>query len=99
MVTHIVMWKFKSGISEEEKEALLSNMRERLEGLKGKIPGLLSVRFIGSPLEGTTHEMGLVTTHEKKEDIAVYAAHPEHVRVADTYVRPYTCDRVCLNFA
>ena len=37
--------------------------------------------------------MALVTTLEKAEDVAVYAKHPEHVKVADTYVRPYTTER------
>ena len=32
------------------------------------------------------------------EDIAVYAKHPEHVRVADNYVRPYVKDRACLDY-
>lgn len=98
MVTHMVLWNFKPEIREEERPALLREMKARLEGLAGKIPGLVSVRFIDSPLPGTTHGMGLVTTHETAADIAVYASHPEHVRIADLYVRPYTCDRSCLNF-
>ena len=35
---------------------------------------------------------------EKAEDIAAYAVHPEHVRVADTYVRPYVMERACLDY-
>ena len=40
----------------------------------------------------------LVTTLEKAEDVAVYAKHPEHVKVADTYVRPYTTERAALDY-
>lgn len=98
MATHVVMWNFKSEVRSEDKPALLAAMQEHLESLAGRIPGLESVRFITAPLAGTTHEMALVTTHKRAADIAVYAAHPAHVAVADTYVRPYTCDRACLNF-
>lgn len=98
MATHIVMWNFKPEVQAEEKPALLAAMKEHLESLAGRVPGLLKVSFITTPLAGTTHEMALVTTHNREEDIAVYANHPAHVAVADTYVRPYTCDRACLNF-
>lgn len=98
MATHVVMWNFKPEVSAAEKSALLAAMKEQLEALVGRVPGLETVRFIADPLPGTTHEMALVTTHEKAEDIAMYASHPAHVSVADAYVRPYTCDRACLNF-
>ena len=39
-----------------------------------------------------------ITTLETAEDIAVYGKHPEHVKVADTYVRPYTTERACLDY-
>lgn len=98
MVHHIVMWKFKPEISETERPALLEQMEEQLKGLVGKVPGLLTVEFVSQPIPSSTHDMALVTTLEKAEDIAVYGNHPEHVKVADTYVRPYTCERVCLDY-
>ena len=64
----------------------------------GKVPGLLTVDFVEAPLASSTHDMALVTTLEKAEDVAVYAKHPEHVKVADTYVRPYTTERAALDY-
>ena len=98
MVNHIVMWNFKPEIKEEEKEALKNEMSKQLNALVGKVPGLLSVQFVSNPLASSTHEIALVTTLEKAEDIAVYAKHPEHVYVADTYVRPYVTERACLDY-
>lgn len=98
MYTHVVMWKFKPEIAETEKSKLLKDMKTNLESLCGKVPGLLSVKFIDVPLPGTTHEMALVTEHEHAEDIKAYGEHPAHLEVANTYVRPYTCERACLNF-
>ena len=91
MVHHIVMWKFKPEIEEERKAANLSS-------LIGKVPGLLSVSFVSEPFASSTHDMALVTTFEKAEDIKAYSAHPEHVKVADTYVRPFVTERACLDY-
>lgn len=98
MVHHIVMWKFKPEITEAQKPVLKKAMAENLAALVGKVPGLLSLEFVEEPLPSSTHDMALVSTLEKAEDIAVYAAHPEHVAVADTYVRPYVTDRACLDY-
>lgn len=98
MVNHIVMWNFKPEVPETEKETIKKTMEENLKSLVGKVPGLLTVEFVSNPLSSSTHDIALVTTLEKAEDVAVYGAHPEHVRVADTYVRPYVKDRACLDY-
>lgn len=80
------------------KPALKKAMKEQLEGLVGKVPGLLSLQFVAEPIPSSTHDIALVSTLEKEEDIAVYATHPEHVKVADTYVRPFVTERACLDY-
>ncbi|MCD7814899.1 MAG: Dabb family protein [Lachnospiraceae bacterium] len=99
MVHHIVMWNFKKEIPEEKKPELKAEMEKQLGSLVGKVPGLLTVDFVKEPIPSSTHEIALVTTMEKAEDVAVYGKHPAHVAVADTYVRPYVCDRACLDYA
>lgn len=98
MVHHIVMWNFRTEVPEAERNERMREMAEHLESLVGKVPGLLSAKFVSEVLPSSTHDMALVTTLEKAEDIAVYANHPEHVKAADTYVRPFVCDRVCLDY-
>ncbi len=98
MVHHIVMWKFRPEIEEEKKPELIKAMKENLTSLVGKVPGLLTVDFVEEPLSSSTHDIALVTTLEKASDIPAYGNHPEHVRVADTYVRPYVTDRACLDY-
>ena len=98
MVNHIVMWNFKDEIEEAQKEEIKKEMEENLKSLVGKVPGLLTVEFVSNPIDSSTHDIALVTTLEKAEDIAVYAKHPAHVHVADTYVRPYVKDRACLDY-
>lgn len=98
MVHHIVMWKFKPEVEESKKPELKKAMAENLKSLVGKVPGLLSVDFVTDSIPSSTHDMALVTTMEKAEDVKVYGSHPEHVKVADTYVRPYTTERACLDY-
>jgi hypothetical protein len=92
------MWKFKEEIEEAKKPELMDAMAEHLCGLVGQVPGLLTAQFVKQPIPSSTHDMALVTTLEKAEDIAVYAKHPAHVAVADTYVRPFVCSRACLDY-
>ena len=98
MVHHIVMWQFKSEIEENQKEEIKAAMKEHLNALVGKVPGLLTMEFVENPISSSTHDVALVSTLEKAEDIAIYAKHPEHVKVADTYVRPYVTNRACLDY-
>lgn len=98
MVHHIVMWKFKDEVAEEQKTKLKQTMAEHLTALVGKVPGLLSLEFVDAPFASSTHEIALVSTLEKEEDIVGYAQHPAHVEVADAYVRPYVTERACLDY-
>ena len=98
MVHHIVMWKFKPKIKEEDKPDIKAAMKENLDSLTGKVPGLLTLAFVEVPLASSTHDIALVSTLEKAEDIAVYSNHPDHVKVANTYVRPFVTERACLDY-
>ncbi len=98
MVYHIVMWNFKEGVTEEKKAEIKATLGEKFKGLIGVVPGLISVEFVPVPLSSSTHEIALMAKLEKPEDIPVYANHPAHLAIADTYVRPNVCDRACLDF-
>jgi len=99
MAMHIVAWNFKDEVPEEKKAELKRAMKENLEGLAGKVPGLRKAMFIDEPASGSNREMALITQHDRLDDIEVYAKDPQHNAVADKYVRPYTKDRVSLNFS
>lgn len=43
MVRHVILWKLKE-MPDAEKAAVKAGIKEGLEGLAGKIPGLLDVR-------------------------------------------------------
>lgn len=98
MVKHIICWQLKEELTEEEKRNIKKNMKEQLEGLVGKVPGLLEMKIVISPLASANAEVMLDSTLEDEEALKGYAVHPAHVAVADTYVRPYTAVRMCMDY-
>lgn len=98
MIRHIVLWCFKEEIVEERKAGLKQEMKANLLSLVGKVPGLLSADFVSEPIEGSTHDMALIAELENREALPGYQQHPEHVHVADTYIRPFVCNRSCFDY-
>jgi len=99
MVKHIILWKLREDLSAEEKEAVKAGIKEGLEALVGKVPGLLECKVnISGRLESSNADVMLDSTLESEEALKGYAKHPAHVEVADTKVRPYTALRTCLDY-
>lgn len=95
MVKHIILWKLK----EEYNNAEVKNgIKTGLEGLIGKIPGLIEIKVQNKGLESSNADVMLYSVFESEEALKGYSKHPEHVAVADTFVRPFTEVRLCLDF-
>ena len=98
MVKHIILWTLKE-MSDSEKASVKQGIKEGLEGLKGKIPGLIDIKVnTEGRLASSTADLMLDSTFENAEALKGYSKHPEHVVVADSKVRPYTASRSCLDF-
>lgn len=98
MVKHIILWQLKDELSKEEKDKVKKEIKEGLEGLKGKVPGLMDINVIIEGLASSNADVMLDSTLESEEALKGYAVHPDHVAVADSKVRPYTKTRICLDF-
>ncbi len=98
MVKHIILWKLKDELSSEEKISVIKNIKEQLESLDGKIPRLTEIIVRTEPLASSNADVMLDSTLESEDALKGYQSHPEHVKVADTYVRPYTEVRMCMDY-
>lgn len=98
LVKHIILWALKDEFSAEEKEDIKLGIKEGLESLVGKIPGLLEVKVNINPLPSSNADLMLDSSFESEEALKNYATHAEHVKVADGKVRPYTKTRSCMDF-
>ena len=82
MVRHVILWKLKE-MPDAEKAAVKAGIKEGLEGLVGKVPGLLEVHVNINGLPTSNADVMLDTTLENFEALKGYAVHPAHVAVAD----------------
>lgn len=98
MVKHIILWTLKDELNEEQKSNIKAEMKKGLEGLAGKIPGLINIKVQIERLSSSNAEVMLDSTFTDEESLKGYAVHPLHVDVANTKVRPYTATRSCLDF-
>ena len=99
MVKHIIIWTLNPDLTEAEKATVKAGIKEGLEGLVGKVPGLIRVNVqISGRLASSNADVMLDSTLESEEALKGYAVHPDHVAVANTKVRPYTVQRACLDF-
>ena len=98
MLKHVILWKLDEKLSEAEKETVKLDAKRELEGLVGKVPGLISMTITINGIESSNADMMLDSTLEDVDALDVYRDHPEHVRVADGFVRPYTVQRLCLDY-
>ena len=97
MVKHIILWTLKD-TDEQSKTEIKKGIKEGLEGLAGKIPGLIEIKVVTDYLPSSNTEVMLDSTFENEEALKGYAVHPEHVEVANTKVRPFTATRTCMDF-
>ena len=95
MVKHIILWKLKDECNTTEVKEGIKNS---LEGLLGKVPGLIEIKVEIKGLESSNADVMLYSVLESEEALKGYAVHPDHVYAADTFVRPFTETRMCLDF-
>lgn len=98
MIKHIILWKFKSDIANADIPEIKQNARAALEGLNNKIDGLNELRVVTDSLPSSNADMMLISVFESTESLSAYQKNPLHNAAADKYVRPYTEQRLCLDF-
>ena len=80
MLTHIVMWKYRSDVSQEMRDQHVTSLRN-LANIISELRSL-SVGFDVLELPRSYHT-GLVALFDDREALNAYTNHPEHVKVAD----------------
>jgi len=80
MVVHIVMFKFR----DENKEENIQKVKDALNDLVEKIGELQSLEVgINFNESERAFDLSLYSTFHSKEDLKVYATHPEHLKVVE----------------
>ena len=95
MVKHIILWKLKN---EHNNDNIKNDIKSQLEALNGKIDGLIKLEIQTISLPSSNADVMLYSEFENEAALKGYAIHPDHVFVADNYVRPFVETRLCLDF-
>jgi len=95
MVKHIILWKLKE---EHNNDEVKSGIKSSLEALLGVVPGLVEIKVQTEKLDSSNVDVMLYSVLESEDALKAYAVHPAHVKAADTFVRPFTETRSCIDF-
>ncbi|OGM43312.1 stress responsive A/B barrel domain protein [Aspergillus bombycis] len=99
-LVHIVLFQFRSDVSEEHKQTFVTELK-KLKHLSCVKAGRLLVGgpSVTDPIERSKgFQIALVSYHENREALAEYQASDEHHRVTSTYLFPYKEDLVRFDF-
>ena len=95
MVRHVVLYSFVPEHPPEGRAAIV----EGLVALVGVVPGLVAMK-VGTDLglmEGN-FDLGIVADFVDAAAFDTYVAHPAHVEVRDTLIRPVTTNRAAIQY-
>lgn len=98
MVRHVIVWTLKDEYDDSEKDVIRAGIKEGLEGLKGKIPGLVEINVYTEGLPGSSGDAMLDSLFENEDALKNYSSDPAHVEVATTKVRPFVKMRSCFDY-
>ena len=95
MLRHVVLFKWKDGITTEQTQAVV----DRLGRLPGQIPQIAAYSL--GPDAGLSEgaaDFAVVADFASVEDWRAYLEHPEHLRVVEEAVAPVRESRVVVQF-
>lgn len=98
MIRHRILWKLKESLSAEEAALVKQKAKRELEGLVGQIEGLVSLIVEIHGLPSSNADMLLDSLFVDAEALKNYSTSPIHNAVADAFVRPFTAQRLCLDY-
>jgi Stress responsive A/B Barrel Domain. len=82
MIKHVVMFTINPDLGLDKKATQLQ-MKEKLESLKGKIEGMVSLEVgINQNTNPEAFDVCLITVHNTWQDLQHYQDHPLHQEVA-----------------
>ena len=98
MIKHIVIWRLKNRENEQTREETARAVKQQIEGMRGRIPGLL--RIEGGVDFSTTPDscdIALYAELESREALAGYHVHPVH-EAFKSFIGPRRIERYLIDY-
>lgn len=86
MVKHVIVWKFKDELLDKETRA--KEIKLALEGLVGKIEGLVKMNIVINGLVSSSGSLMMDSEFLDESALKNYQKHPLHQEIANGLVRP-----------
>lgn len=98
MIKHIVVWRLKESAHGNDKRTNALLIKQKLEALNGKIPGLLKLE-VGIDVSGTesSSDIALYSEFVAREALDAYQAHPAHEAIVP-FVREARAERRMVDY-
>jgi hypothetical protein len=98
MIRHVVMWKLKDEALGLKKEALILEMKSRLEALVGVVPQIKYFQMgINEVAAATASDLVLVSDFDNLQGLQGYLEHPAHQKVVE-FVSQVVAERRVVDF-
>ncbi len=96
MVKHMIIWKLKDEL--EDKKARAYEIKNALEGLNGKIEGLIKMIILTENLTHSTGDIMMDSTFISEQALKDYQSNPLHQEIANGIVRPSVQQRLSFDY-
>lgn len=97
MVKHIVIFKLKEEIAQEEKLDIMNQFKVAIESLPAKIPFIRKIEVGLNMNPAETWNIALYSEFDSLDDVKAYAVHPEHV-AAGKILADAKENRACVDY-
>ena len=98
MIKHIVIWRLKNREDEQSRDETASAIKQRIEGMRGKIPGLLRIEGgVDFTRTADSCDVALYAELESREALAGYHVHPAHQEFK-SFIGPRQRERYLIDY-
>ena len=97
MVKHIVIFKLRDEIAQEEKLDIMNRFKVAIESLPAKIPFIRKIEVGLNINPAEAWNIALYSEFDSLEDVKAYATHPEHV-AAGKIIADAKENRACVDY-
>ena len=98
MIKHIVFWRLKDQAEGGTKAQNAALIKQKLEALRGRIPGLLALE-VGLDVErsAAAYDVALYSEFTDQAALDAYQKHPDHVAAAG-FIGKVRSERVLVDY-
>ena len=98
MIKHIVIWRLKNRENEQIREETARAIKQKIQGMRGKIPGLLQIEGgVDFTRAVDSCDIALYAELESREALAGYHVHPAHEEFK-SFIGPRQSERYLIDY-